>query len=92
MNEVEKAKKILGIGFLGSISVAVESLKLVIDNIKSALGLPQDARPVELQERISGLIAEREALQEKATKLKAIATKEGEARGKDEKWFTKGEV
>jgi hypothetical protein len=34
MNEVEKAKKILGIGFLGSISVAVESLKLVIDNMR----------------------------------------------------------
>ncbi len=94
MNEVEKAKKILGVGFLGSISVAVESLKNALDTIKSALGLPQDAKPVEVQEKISGLITEKESLREDVTKSKAIATEGGKAMGEstEEQWYKKGTV
>jgi hypothetical protein len=60
MSEIERLKVILGIGFAGSVVSAVEAQKKVIDDLKAALGLPQDASPEELQERISIIKAEHE--------------------------------
>ena len=40
MREIEKVKEMLGIGFGGSVVTAVEAQKKVIDDLKTALGLP----------------------------------------------------
>ena len=60
MSELERIKQILGIGFAGSVSTAVEAQKKVIDDLKIALGLPEDASPEELHEKISIIQAEHE--------------------------------
>jgi polyhydroxyalkanoate synthesis regulator phasin len=65
MSELEKVKQMLGIGFGGSVVTAVEAQKKVIDDLKTALGLPQGASPEELQERISIIKAEHEEFSQK---------------------------
>ncbi|MEJ2091136.1 MAG: hypothetical protein P8X65_02990 [Syntrophobacterales bacterium] len=47
MSELEKVRQLLGIGFGGSVVTAVEAQKKVLDELKIALGLPQDASPEE---------------------------------------------
>jgi len=65
MREIEKVKEMLGIGFGGSVVTAVEAQKKVIDDLKTALGLPPEASPQELQERISIIKAEHEEFSQK---------------------------
>lgn len=65
MSEIERLKEILGIGFAGSVLTAVESQKEVINDLKTALDLLPDASLVELQERISVLKDEHDALQDR---------------------------
>jgi len=59
-HEVERLKKVLGLGFAGSVVEAVEAQKKVLDELKDALGLPESASPEELHERISIIQAEHE--------------------------------
>ncbi|MEJ2071443.1 MAG: hypothetical protein P8X58_13750, partial [Syntrophobacterales bacterium] len=65
MSELEKVRQLLGIGFGGSVVTAVEAQKKVLDELKIALGLPQDASPEELLERISIIKAEHEEFSQK---------------------------
>jgi hypothetical protein len=65
MSELEKVKQMLGIGFGGSVITAVEAQKKVLDDLKTALGLPQEASPEELQERIAIIKAEHEEFMQK---------------------------
>ncbi|GEM_PF-5250406 len=65
MSEIEKIKQILGVGFAGSAITAVEAQQKIIDDLKAALGLPQEASPQELQERISVIKAEHEEFMQK---------------------------
>jgi hypothetical protein len=81
MNEIEKVKQILGIGFAGSISTAVEYQKTVIDDLKSALGLPSDAEPAELQKKIADLQAEHEEASGPQTETKPLSRKEEKSMG-----------
>jgi hypothetical protein len=60
MSELEKLKQMLGIGFGGSVVTAVEAQTKVLDELKTALGLPQDASPEELLKRISIIKSEHE--------------------------------
>ncbi len=46
MRVIEKLKERLGIGFAGSVLTAVVSQIRVMNDLKSALGLPQDTSPV----------------------------------------------
>jgi len=71
MSELEKVKQMLGIGFGGSVVTAVEAQKKVIDDLKTALGLPQGASPEELQERISIIKAEHEEFSQKKSEWEA---------------------
>lgn len=70
-SEIERLKQMLGLGFAGSVVAAVESQLKVIDDLKTALGLPQDASPEELQERISIIKAEHEEFMEKKSEWEA---------------------
>ncbi len=65
MSEIQKVKQLLGIGFSGSVLTAVEAQTKLIDDLKAALGLPQDASLEELQESISIIKAEHEAFMQK---------------------------
>lgn len=58
--ELERLKQIMGLGFGGSVVAAVEAQTKVINDLKVALGLPQDASLEELEERISVIKAEHE--------------------------------
>lgn len=72
--EIEQLKQMLGLGFAGSVVAAVEFQKKVIDDLKTALGLPQDASPEELQERISIIKAEHEEFSQKKSEWEARST------------------
>jgi hypothetical protein len=74
MREIEKVKEMLGIGFGGSVVTAVEAQKKIIDDLKTALGLPQDASPQELQERISIIKAEHEEFMQKRSEWESRST------------------
>lgn len=74
MNELERIKGILGIGFAGSVAPAVEAMKKVIDDLKVALGLPEEATPEELQKRISIIKAEHEEFMQKQSEWEARST------------------
>ena len=74
MSEIEKIKRILGLGFAGSAAAAVEAQQKVIDDLKTALGLPQDASPQELQERINVIKAEHEEFMQKRSEWEARST------------------
>ena len=74
MNEIERIKRILGIGFAGSPAAAVEAQKKVIDDLKVALGLPEYATPEELQERISIIKAEHEEFMAKKSDWESRST------------------
>jgi hypothetical protein len=65
MSELAQVKKLLGIEFAGSVLTAVEAQKKVLVELKTALGLPQDASPEELLERISIIKAEHEEFSQK---------------------------
>ena len=69
--EVERLKQIMGLGFAGSVVAAVEAQTKVIDDLKVALGLPQDASLEELQERISVIKAEHEEFMAKKSEWEA---------------------
>jgi polyhydroxyalkanoate synthesis regulator phasin len=69
--EIEQLKQVLGLGFAGSVVAVVESQKKVIDDLKAALGLPEDASPEELQERISVIKAEHEEFSQKKSEWEA---------------------
>lgn len=71
MSEIEKIKRILKIDFAGSAATAVEAQQKVIDDLKTALGLPQDASAQELQERISIIKAEHEEFMQKKSEWEA---------------------
>jgi hypothetical protein len=71
MSELEKVRQLLGIGFGGSVVTAVEAQKKVLDELKIALGLPQDASPEELLERISIIKAEHEEFSQKKSEFEA---------------------
>ncbi|MFW6126870.1 MAG: hypothetical protein ACOC6K_01515 [Thermodesulfobacteriota bacterium] len=74
MSELEKIKRILGVGFAGSAITAVEAQQKIIDDLKAALGLPEDASPQELQERISVIKAEHEEFSQKRSEWEARST------------------
>ena len=74
MSELEKIKQILGVGFAGNALTAVEAQQKVIDDLKTALGLPQDASAQELQERISIIKAEHEEFMGKKSEWEARST------------------
>jgi polyhydroxyalkanoate synthesis regulator phasin len=74
MREIEKVKQMLGIGFGGSVVTAVEAQKKVIDDLKTALGLPLEASPEELQERISIIKAEHEEFSQKKSEWEGRST------------------
>lgn len=74
MRELEKVKQMLGIGFGGSVLTAVEAQKKVIDDLKTALGLPPEASPEELRERISIIKAEHEEFTQKKSDWEARST------------------
>ena len=65
MRELEEIKRILGVGFAGNAVTAVEAQQKIIDDLKTALGLPQEASPRELQERISIIKSEHEEFMQK---------------------------
>ncbi len=69
--EIEQLKQMLGLGFAGSVVAAVESQKKVIDDLKAALGLPQDSSPEELAERISIIKTEHEEFSQKKSEWEA---------------------
>jgi hypothetical protein len=71
MSELEKVKRILGIDFAGSVAAAVEAQKKILDELKTALGLPQDASPEELHERISIIKAEHEEFSQQKSAMEA---------------------
>jgi hypothetical protein len=65
MSELQKVKQLLGLGFTGSVMATVEAQKKLIDDLKVALGLPQDASLGELQESIAIIKAEHEEFMQK---------------------------
>jgi polyhydroxyalkanoate synthesis regulator phasin len=73
-SEIERLKQVLGLGFAGSVVAVVEAQKKVIDELKAALGLPQDASPDELQERISIIKAEHEEFSQKKSEWEVRST------------------
>ncbi len=74
MSELEKIKRILGVGFAGNAITAVEAQQKIIDDLKTALGLPEDASPQELQERISVIKAEHEEFTQKRSEWETRST------------------
>jgi uncharacterized protein YhaN len=74
MRELEKIKRILGIDFAGSAAAAVEAQQKVINDLKAALGLPPEADPQELQEKISLIKAEHEEFLQKKAEWEARST------------------
>jgi len=74
MSELEKIKQILGVGFAGNAFTAVEAQQKIINDLKTALGLPQEASPQELQERISIIKAEHEEFMQKRSEWEARST------------------
>ncbi len=74
MSEIQKIKRILGVDFAGSAATAVEAQQKIIDDLKTALGLPQDASPQELQERISIIKAEHEEFMQKRSEWESRST------------------
>jgi hypothetical protein len=81
MDELERVKQILGVGFAGSISTAVESQKTALDELKSAVGLSRDASPEELQKKITALKSEQEAAEKSGTTGKTVSGKKEETKG-----------
>lgn len=74
MRELEEIKRILGVGFAGNAVTAVEAQQKIIDDLKTALGLPQEASPQELQERISIIKSEHEEFMQKRSEWEARST------------------
>jgi hypothetical protein len=74
MRELEEIKRILGVGFAGNAVTAVEAQQKIIDDLKTALGLPQEASPRELQERISIIKSEHEEFMQKRSEWEARST------------------
>ena len=74
MRELEEIKRILGVGFAGNAVTAVEAQQKIIDDLKTALGLPQEASPRELQERISIIKSEHEEFTQKRSEWEARST------------------
>lgn len=74
MNELEKIKRILGVGFAGSAVTAVEAQQKVLNDLKTALGLPQEASLEELEERINIIKAEHGDFLQKKSDWEARST------------------
>jgi predicted neutral ceramidase superfamily lipid hydrolase len=74
MSELQKLKQLMGLGFGGSVVAAVEAQKQVIDDLKVALGLPQDASLGELAEKVSVIKAEHEEFMQKRAEWEASST------------------
>ncbi|MGQ9689588.1 MAG: hypothetical protein ACUVXF_12515 [Desulfobaccales bacterium] len=74
MSEIQKIKQVLGLDFAGNVLAAVEAQKKLIDDLKSALGLPLDASLEELQEKVALIKAEHEEFSQKKAEWEARST------------------
>lgn len=74
MSELEKIKQILGVGFAGNALTAVEAQQKIINDLKTALGLPESASAQELQEKITVIKAEHEEFMQKRSEWEARST------------------
>jgi hypothetical protein len=79
MSELQKVKQLMGLGFGGSVVTAVEAQKKLIDDLKVALGLPQDASLGELQEKVSVIKAEHEEFMQKNQNGKPVPPVSGKS-------------
>jgi len=64
-HELGRLKQALGLGFGGNVVAEVEAQTKVINDLKTALGLPRDASLKELQEKIYIIKTEHEEFMEK---------------------------